>query len=173
MAAPRLQKPLLVAVDTNVLLDLADGNEAVWEAVETVRRRLKGVQIVVPPTVVQELAHLIEHGATDRERTLALLAAQQLLGKWKFVPINFIPAGHGITEQIADGLRADGLLPEEEINDSFIVAESALAGCTLLLSSDRHIREISAHRLNPLLAAAHVSPLLLASPSDIARKFGW
>jgi len=50
MAAPRLQKPLLVAVDTNVLLDLADGNEAVWGAVETVRRRLKGVQIVVPPT---------------------------------------------------------------------------------------------------------------------------
>ena len=125
MAAPKLQKPLLVAVDTNVLLDLADGNEAVWGAVETVRRRLKGVQIVLPPTVVQELAHLIEHGATDRERTLALLAAQQLLGKWKFVPINFIPAGHGITERIADGLRTDGLLPEEEINDSFIVAESA------------------------------------------------
>jgi predicted nucleic acid-binding protein len=168
MAQPAPPKPPLAAVDTNVLLDLADGNERAWGAVETLRRRLKGGQIVVLPTVVQELVHLAEHGATERARR----AARRLVAEWKFVPLNFIPAGHGITERIADSLRARGLLPDEEVNDAFIVAESALAGCTLLLSSDRHILEIPAVRLNPLLADAHVTAPLIASPRDIVRKFG-
>lgn len=62
MAAATPRKLLWVAVDTNVLLDLADERETAWHAVETIRRRLPGVQIVVPPTVVQELAWIAEHG---------------------------------------------------------------------------------------------------------------
>jgi len=86
MAAPLPPKPLLVAVDTNVLLDLAEGSEHAWGAVETIRRRLKNVRIVVLPTVIQELAHLVENGDTPRERELAGKAAQQLVKDWKFAP---------------------------------------------------------------------------------------
>ena len=143
MAAPLPPKPLLVAVDTNVLLDLAEGSEHAWGAVETIRRRLKNVRIVVLPTVIQELAHLVENGDTPRERELAGKAAQQLVKDWKFAPINFIPVGHGITERIADSIRERGLLPPEEVNDSFIVAESALAACAILLSSDGFAEAIS------------------------------
>ena len=173
MAAPLPPKPLLVAVDTNVLLDLAEGSERAWGAVETIRRRLKNVRIVVLPTVIQELAHLVENGDTPRERELAGKAAQQLVKDWKFAPINFIPVGHGITERIADSIRERGLLPPEEVNDSFIVAESALAACAILLSSDGHIREIPADKLNLLLAAAHVATVVISSPREIAKKFGW
>jgi rRNA-processing protein FCF1 len=91
MAVPARPKPLLVAVDTNVLLDLAEGNELAWGAVETIRRRLKGAQIVVLPTVIQELAHLVESGAGAPERTLADRAAQRLVKDWKFVPVNPAP----------------------------------------------------------------------------------
>jgi predicted nucleic acid-binding protein len=173
MAAQLPPKPLLVAVDTNVLLDLAEDNEHVWGAIETIRRRLKGAQIVVLPTVIQELAHLVEHGDTPRERDLAAKAAQRLIRDWKFTPINFIPVGHGITERIADSLRDRGLLPPEEVNDSFIVAESALASCAILLSSDGHIRSIPADKLNLLLAAAHVGTVVISTPREIAKKFGW
>lgn len=169
MAASVPPKPRLAAVDTNVLLDLADSREHAWAAVETVRRRLAGVQIVVPPTVVQELAHLAGHGRTARERNLALKAARSLVREWKFVPLSFIPVEHGITESIATALRQQGLLPNEEVNDSLIVAESALAGCGLLLSSDRHIREIPADRLRTLLTGAHVAMLVIAAPRDVAR----
>lgn len=62
MATATPRKPLWVAVDTNVLLDLADEKESVWQAVETIRQRLPGVQIVVPPTAVQELASIVENG---------------------------------------------------------------------------------------------------------------
>jgi predicted nucleic acid-binding protein len=174
MAAPLLpKKSLLVAVDTNVLLDLAEDNEHVWGAIETIRRRLKGAQIVVLPTVIQELANLVEHGDTPHERELAGKAARRLVKSWKFAPINFIPVGHGITERIANGLREHGLLPPEEVNDSFIVAESALASCAILLSSDGHIREIPADKLNLLLAAAHVATVVISTPREIAKKFGW
>ena len=172
MATATPRKPLWVAVDTNVLLDLADEKEAVWEAIDTVRRRLPGVQIVVPPTAVQELARIVEHGDTAKERALALTAAQRLVSEWKFVPLNLIPVGHGITERIADQLRDHELLPSEEVNDSYVVAESALAGCTILLSSDKHVAEIPTDRLTLILAAADVEPVLISRPRDIARKFG-
>jgi predicted nucleic acid-binding protein len=171
MAAATPRKPLWVAVDTNVLLDLADGRESVWRAIETIRQRLPGVQIVVPPTAVQELAGIAEHGNPD-ERPLALMAARKLVAVWSFVPLNLIPVGHGITERIAAEIRARHFLPDAEVNDSFIVAESALAGCKLLLSSDQHILGISADRLAVLLTAADVETLLISSPRDVARKFG-
>jgi predicted nucleic acid-binding protein len=171
MAAATPRKPLWVAVDTNVLLDLADGRESVWRAIETIRQRLPGVQIVVPPTAVQELAGIAEHGNPD-ERPLALTAARKLLGEWGFVPLNLIPVGHGITERIAAEIRARDFLPDDEVNDSFIVAESALAGCKILLSSDQHILDISVARLGILLAVGGLETLLISSPSDVARKFG-
>ena len=172
MAPGTPRKPLWVAVDTNVLLDLADGKEIAWEAIDTVKRRLPGVQIVVPPTAIQELAAIVENGDTAKERELALTAARKLVSEWQFVPLNIIPVGHGITDRIASVLRAEGLLPEEEVNDSYIVAESALAGCRILLSSDTHVADIPADKLALILAAADVETVLISRPRDIARKFG-
>lgn len=169
-AAPR--KPLWVAVDTNVLLDLADEKENVWAAIDTVRQRLPGVQIVVPPTAVQELAWIVANGDTARERKLAIVAAQKLVPEWQFVPLNLIPVGLGITERIAGKLRSQGLLPSEEINDAYIVAECAYAGCKILLSSDHHVVEIPADKLTLILAAADVETVLISTPRAIARKFG-
>lgn len=172
MATTAPRKPLWVAVDTNVLLDLADGKEHVWNAVQTVRKRLPGVQIVVPPTAVQELAWIVDNGDTEQERKLALTAAQKLVREWQFVPLNLIPVGHGITDRIASELRRKGLLPEEEVNDSYVVAKSALAGCRILLSSDAHVADIPADKLALILAAADVETVLISKPREIARQFG-
>lgn len=169
-AVPR--KPLWAAVDTNVLLDLADGKDRVWDAIDTIKKRLSGVQFVLPPTVVQELAWIVEHGETSRERRLALTAASRLASEWQFVPLTLIPVGHGITDRIASQLRRSGLLPEEEVNDATIVAESALTGCRILLSSDAHLTNIPADKLALILTAADVEPVLIASPRSIAQKFG-
>ena len=46
---------MLIAVDTNVLMDLAAEVESVVDAVELVRRRIAGARLVVVPTVIQEL----------------------------------------------------------------------------------------------------------------------
>ncbi|MBI4325836.1 MAG: hypothetical protein HY674_11305 [Chloroflexi bacterium] len=46
---------MLIAVDTNVLMDLAAETETVVDALELVRRRIHGARLVVLPTVIQEL----------------------------------------------------------------------------------------------------------------------
>lgn len=88
------------------------------------------------------------------------------------MPLNLVPVGHGITDRIAGELRRRGFLPDEEVNDSFIVAESALTGCNILLSSDQHILDIPGDRLALMLTEADVETLIIASPRNVARKFG-
>jgi hypothetical protein len=60
----------------------------------------------------------------------------------RIIPVNLLPVGHGIVERVAEKLRSADLLPVAEVNDSQLVAESALLGARLLLSSDRHLRGI-------------------------------
>jgi hypothetical protein len=54
-------------------------------------------------------------------------------------PVNLVPVGHGIVEINAERLRRHGLVPEDEINDSFVLAESGLLNCDILLTSDHHL----------------------------------
>jgi predicted nucleic acid-binding protein len=44
----------LIAVDTNVLLDLAFGNEAVWDCLDALKKRKLVPRLVAMPTVIQE-----------------------------------------------------------------------------------------------------------------------
>jgi len=60
MATPPPRSPL-IAVDTNVPLDLADQKEHVLDALDTIRRRLQPARILVTPTVFQELIYLADH----------------------------------------------------------------------------------------------------------------
>jgi hypothetical protein len=41
---------MLIAVDTNVLFDLASDVEAVVDAIATIRKRVKAARFIVPPT---------------------------------------------------------------------------------------------------------------------------
>lgn len=152
-------------------MDLARGEECVIDAIELIRRRLPGPAFLVLPTVIQELTFISRQGDTVREQGDARDALGSIR-RWSFHPINFIPAGHAITDNVASKIRAAGLLPTQEVNDSLLVAEAALAGCTLILSSDRHIRDIDQSRLNQLLSGADVSAVVISSPRKILREFG-
>lgn len=167
----KTEKPRLIAVDTNVLLDLANEAEAAWDALNTVKSRIENHQLVVLPTTVQELAFIVDEGESADAQRLAYKAATSLRD-WGFTPLNCLPVGHGITEQIARKLRYRGLIPHEEENDSLMVAEAALAGVTLLLSSDWHVKDIDPTSLKLLLDECDVSTPLLASPHRVRILFG-
>ena len=74
-------------------------------------------------------------------------------------------------EEIARKIRSAGLIPEDEIHDSFVIAESALANATLLLSSDAHLKDMDMPALNAILAASDVAKLIIFSPAKIVRDF--
>jgi predicted nucleic acid-binding protein len=165
------RKSPLVAVDTNVLLDLADENEAVWDCMDALKRRRLVPRFVILPTVLQELAHLADNGDTKEKRRLALAALQSLIA-WGFEPLDLKPVGHGIVERIGDEIRARGLVPEEERNDSFIIAEAALCECDILITSDTMLTGTDQKQLHALLDSFHVKPVAILWPRQVVRILG-
>ncbi len=161
----------LVAVDTNVLLHLAEGLDHVWDAVSLIRTRLASVEIIIPPTTGQELAYIADRSFDQQLRVTAMTAFQKMVFEWRFHLMNFIPVGHGIVEQIAAKLCREKLIPNEEMNDALILAEAALLNCRILLTSDAHLRSIDHQQLTLLLQSSDVSVPLIATPREIVRKF--
>jgi rRNA-processing protein FCF1 len=166
MAALIMPNPPLIAVDTNVLIDLADGDETVLDCFSTIRSKFPKAPIIVPPTVIGELTAIAIEGDTASDKKLALKALQSIRNEWGFHPINCVPVGHGIIEETARKIRAAGLVPDEEVHDSFIIAESALANATMLLSSDGHMKDIDQTTLKNVLDGCDVAKLIIFSPKN-------
>lgn len=168
--APKLNRPRLVAVDTNVALDFAQRVDDVMDAIETIRRRLSGVELWLPPTVVEELAHGASASPDPTIRSASRLMLRHHRA-WGFRLVNFVPLGFAQVEQIAHRLRQRGLLPEAEIHDSLVVAEAAALNCALLTSSDQHVHDINHEELAREPSAFDLAAPLIATPREIVRKF--
>jgi predicted nucleic acid-binding protein len=162
--------PLLVAVDANVALDLADGYEPVLDSITTIHHRLSGGVLCVPPTVILELAHAADFGDSIEKRKAAARFLRNHRN-WNFHLIDFVPAGELQVSRIAQELRHKELIPHGEINDSLILAETALLGCSILLSSDEHLRGIDFQRLTLEMRAFDVAAPIVATPREIVKKF--
>jgi predicted nucleic acid-binding protein len=126
MATPLLRSPL-IAVDTNVPLDLADEKEHAFDALDVVRRRLKPGRILVTPTVFQELVFLADESDTPVDCEQARRALRGLAG-WGLELVNLVPVGHGIVERIADKLQEAGLLPFSAVPSGLGTVVAADAG---------------------------------------------
>jgi hypothetical protein len=145
-----------IAADTNVLLDYAKEDETVLDCFSTLRRRLPGSA---------------DEGENEEIRQTARKALHSIFQPWDFQPVNCVPVGHGIVEQIARSIRQRGLIPDSEINDSYVVTEAALIGISILLSADAHLKDIPYEALKLVLDAADVPAPLIASPWKIVHQF--
>lgn len=164
-------KPSRLAVDTNVLLDLADEVEDVLDALAIIEDRLPKADRLVPPSVLDELAYLTDSGGTPQLRQSARRAMQQLRTDRRFRPILELPAAPEMAEELANEFRRCQLLPAEEVHDSAILAEAVLLECGILLTSDEHLRAIDYLRLAWVLNPRHLAPPVIATPREIVRKF--
>ncbi len=165
-----LNAPHVLAGDTNVSIDLAQGSEWVLDAVSTIRRRLPDSSILVPPTVSEELAWLADHAAETTERR----AAHDFLRQhrtWGFRLLHTVPLGDRYVAKIAQRLLQANLLPVSEANDAQILAESAALGCSVLLTSDEHLRAVDFQRLTFELGPFELIAPVIATPREIVRKF--
>jgi len=163
---------MLIAVDTNVLLDMADGVDDVVDALAIIRHRIKAGQIIASPTVNIELAYLAQFAGEVKLRGLARSALQAMTSRWKIKPVNLVPVGHGIVNEIGAKIRNRNILPDEEEHDALILAEAALLDCSFLLTSDAHLRGIDFQQLTIVLQNAHLGVPIIATPREIVRKFG-
>ncbi len=166
-----MPEPPLIAADTNVLLDYAEEEETATDCFEVLQQRLPGSSVLVLPTVLHEMEELADEGKTELIRQAARTAFSRLLRPWNFRPVNCVPVGHGIVERIAHTLRDQGLIPPEQINDSYVVAEAGLLEVSILLSSDAHLKDIPHAELRLVMDAADVRTPLIASPWKIVHEF--
>lgn len=162
-----------VAVDTNFLLDLATPTEDSRDALDLLRDRVKNVELVVTPTVLDELDDLAHNDPSAAKRELALKALQSLVRDWAISPLRLTDVGEDIIESVGDKIRLRGIIPYEERNDSYAIAEAALANCDIFVSNDGHIKDADQTQLTALLRECDVSQVvILTSPHGIIRKFG-
>lgn len=165
MAARAQKKPL--AVDSNLLFDLAAKKDFALTFLEVAKER--GFSLHAPPTVVQELTYAALYKAGE-EQQLALVALQNLRA-WEITSFDLVAVGHGITEQFAKRLHELKLLPVEELNDGLIVAETALAGISVLVSSDRHLNDIEEDDLSAVCRERDVAEVRVAHPKKLLKAW--
>ena len=161
------QKKLLAA-DSNLLFDLAEKKDFALTFLEVANE--KGFTLQLPPTVVQELSFAALH-KSGVEAKLALTAIQSLRG-WEIIPFDLVAVGHGITEQFARRLHELKLLPEAELNDGLILAETGLAGIPLLVSSDKHLLNIEPDDLARVCRERHITEVSVVHPRKLLKAWG-
>ena len=166
MAAMGQKKTL--AVDSNLLFDLAAKKDFALTFLEVARE--KAFTLHLPPTVIQELTFAAGHKHGE-EKELALVALTNIRA-WKIVPFDLIAVGHGITEQFARHLHQLNLLPEEEMNDGLIVAETGLAGIPALVTSDKHLLAIEEADLCAACRDKDIPEVRVAHPKKLLKAWG-
>jgi rRNA-processing protein FCF1 len=167
---PAMQKPQLVAVDTNVLMRLADGHEATIDAWQLIKRRLRPVQFLVPPTVLGELASKLQDPRLE-VRATARQALREMRGRWQFQPAVFNAVQEAVAANAVRVLRDSGLVPYEERNDAGVIAESAVLNCVLLVSRDSYLLDVDPERLALLFRQLDLPAPIIASPENLLKKF--
>jgi len=118
----------------------------------------------------REDAWLAVHAEEIQERS----AAREFLRRhraWGFQLLHTVPLGDAYVSDIAERLLQAALLPISEVNDVHILAESAALGCSVLLTSDEHLRAIDFQLLSFELARFEISAPVIATPREIVRKF--
>ena len=157
--------PKRLSLDTNVLFDLADEKDFAHDFRETYQD--KGYALVISPTVVAEIYFLREHGDPEEQRLASLSLGR--IASWDIQVFPLTSAQVEIAWRFASEIITRGLVPETEVNDSRIVAETSVAGIPLLVSSDRHLLDIDSDALRDASAEADLPPAFVASPRRLLR----
>jgi hypothetical protein len=164
-------KPLRLAGDTNLLLDLAAGDENVLDAMAVIDQRLPQSDWLVSPSVLDELAFLADFGDTLQLRQSSRLAFQQLQSGDRFRAIMDLAFPPDFIKRVAGEILQWELIPAEEVHDSWVLAEAALLQCALLVTSDAHLRGVDHELLTLVLNPFDLTPPVIATPREIVRKF--
>src|SRR2546423_7235262 len=137
MAALTQRKVL--SLDANLVFDLARNRDFAHEFRETFLS--KGYRLALPPAAVYELHVIRTRSALDVEREWARVALANL-HHWGIQPFDLDSTSEGIAEQFARRLLHLDLIPDDEVGDGLILAQSSLEQIPLLITSDKHLLDI-------------------------------
>ena len=154
-----------LALDTNLLLDLAEGSDFAHDFREEFAGR--GYSLVVPPTVLAELEALVRAGRAP-QCDFANTALENLSG-WECQPFMLSATKLAIAHRFAERLLDLRLIPESERNDGKILAQTSLMQIPLLVTSDKHLLDANEEALLLAFNDADLSPVHAAHPRRLLK----
>ena len=154
-----------LALDTNLLLDLAGEKNFAHEFKEEFSSR--GYALLVPPTAVAELAFFAS--LKDAPQHEIASVALEKIGVWKCQPFTLSSTQLAIAVRFATRLMDSALIPETELNDGKILAQTSLAGIPMLVTSDKHLLDIDEDALLLAFNEADLSPVHSVHPKRLLR----
>ena len=163
MAIAAKSRPRLkVALDSNVLFDLAAGENFAATVLEVLRE--KAAVVYVPPTVLLELLYEEEHCIVPEKGKLASRALDGIHRLWRLERVDLDANQEAIARGFANALRNTRLMDSCEINDSWILAEATQIPVDFLLTSDKHLLSIDRDKLHALFDEKHLTKVEIAAP---------
>jgi predicted nucleic acid-binding protein len=154
-----------LALDTNVLLDLAEGSEFALDFRDVFQAA--NYSLVAGSTVFRELGFAVLFGS-EEEKSLAAKAVANA-AKWGILAFNLTRLDQSIAERFAQRLLEKGLLPEEECNDALILAEASVENIPLLVTSDHHLLDIDEDALALAFSEADLHATHPVHPKALLR----
>ena len=124
----------------------------------------------VSPTAIQEM--IFHHKRKTPPQFALAEKALRNLQSWKIGPFDLVPVGHGITEQFVHKLIRKRYLPEDEENDGYILAETAMVDIPVLITSDSHLLDIPRKNLSDELGAADLPDVQVFRPDQFLKALG-
>lgn len=155
----------LIALDTNVMLEMAAGGEVAHEFRETFQAR--GYTLTIPPRVVAEMSFLARHGEATEKR-LSNIALERLQA-WDIKSFDLSSVSKAVAKRFAERLLGNGLVPEAELNDARILAETAVAQIPVLATFDRHLLDVEGTELKLAFDDADLPTVSVAHPGRLRR----
>ena len=150
---------------------LAEGSEIALDALAVVRERMRPAEILIPPTVLEELNFHAKASPDLKLRTTARTAIENLYFKWRFHPADFNSSQEAMVAEAARRVLFSELIPDAERNDADIIAESAVLNSVLLVSNDSHLLQVDHRRLGLIFRELDLPVPLIVSPREIVKKF--
>jgi predicted nucleic acid-binding protein len=155
-----------IALDTNCILDLADDIGWMLELHHGIRGKFP---LVIPPTVVQELAWFVKSNHKNKGSS-ARKALENLRPVWGIEPYDLKSVGHGIVEANTYEVFKRNLLPPEETNDAQIIVECGLHDhIGMLITSDRHLLDMDKTNFFQFLHDKDLTKFYIRSAKDYWR----
>ena len=164
-----MQPNQLVAVDSNILLSLADEKDDVIDVWQLIQERLRLVMLVVSPTVLGDSARKHRNSrrasAALQSKHSVSCVAGGISNQWNFAPHNKkLPTAWPWLFENEGCFR-----PPNVTTASFWPSQLCLE-CMLLVSEDSHLDGIDRAALKSLLAKFYLSSPVVATPRALLKK---